>query len=392
MTSPFQFSHRLALCLAVVAAMTVFACSGQAEVPDAEQLAQRFRPYYKFSMEGNSQEPCRPCSWQWFAAHSDLFLGQNRIATFDQLRKDPSLILSLPYGNILRTKNPTGPLKLIPTEGTAAGEPWPDVINTGAGLYAQVEDAGDNFVILTYWSLFAFNQTTAIEALGGGNHTGDIIAVVLVYDRTRDQLVRASYGMHGRIIESFDLTGATFAGERELSGCRVDGSTECVKAKAFCIAPDRRYENGPYYYSPSDPAELYMVQDPKSKQFEHLAVYCEWGSHEPWPNPYGSVWLTPSHNGMGISFLPVAVRFLGAFNHPAQAEAPFVYFNGYWGKVPKGIIFHRSCFYPEGRKRNHFKIPGNSFVDRDPFGNGTLPWPPLRERNTGKPTENVGTN
>jgi hypothetical protein len=377
MMNALQPIHRLVSCLLVAIAVARIAGSARAEVQDAEQLAQRFRPYYKFSVHGNSQEPCRPCLWQWFATHSDLFRGNTRIATADQLRNDPSLIISVRDGNILSAKNPTGSLKLIPDAGAAAGEPWQDVIDTGAGLYAQVEDAGNNFIVLAYWSLFAFNRSTVVGALVGANHTGDITVVVLVYDRARDQLVRAFYGLHGCILESFDLAGATFVGEQELFGHRTDGEMECVKAKVIRIAPDRRYEDGPSYYSRADPPELYLVQDPQSKRFEHLAVFCEWGSHEPWPNPHGSVPFAPSHNGNGISFLPKSVRFLGAFSNPVEAEAPFVHFNGYWGNVPKGIIFHRSCFYPEGRAQNHFKIPKASFVDRDPFGEGTLQWPPF---------------
>jgi hypothetical protein len=358
--------------------------SVRAEVPDAEQLTQRFRPYYKFSLgSGGAQEPCRPCSWQWFTAHSELFHSGTRVATSQQLRDDPRLLLAVTDGNILSTQNPTGPLKLRPAPQAAEGEPWPSVINTGAGLYAQVEDAGDNFVVLTYWTLFGFNRTTPLGAAAGGNHEGDLTAVTLVYDRLQDQLVRAFFGLHGRILESFDLLGANVIGEQQLVGRRENGGAERVTAKIIRIARDRAYQNGPFYYSPAAPPDLYLVQDPQSGRFEHLAVFCEWGSHEPWPNPHGSAILAPEHKGDGISFLPKQVRFLGSFNNPVAAELPFVYFNGYWGKVPKGIIFHRSCFYPEGRKRNHFTIPEPSFVDRDPYGEGTLRWPPFRLR---KPT------
>ena len=377
MKMSFPFIRWLAPFLAA-AAIAGMATGAPLQPQDAQQLAQRFRPYDKFSVEGSDQEPCHPCSWQWFAAHSDLFAGQKRLATAEQLRNNPGLILSAPDGNILTAKNRTGPLKLIPRPGTTPGEPWAAVCDTGAGLYAQVEDAGSNFIVITYWNLFAFNRTTAIAALAGGNHSGDITAVVLVYDRARDQLVRASFGLHGRILESFDLAGAAIARHEELCGCRADGGDERVRTQVIRIAPGAKYEEGPYYFSPADPAELYFAQDPQSKRFDHLVVFYEWGSHEPWPGPGGWLPLTPDHNGKGISFLPASVRFLGTFSHPSSAEAPLVYFNGYWGNVPKGIIFHRSCFYPEGRSRNRFNIPPASFVDRDPFGNSTLPWPPSR--------------
>ena len=343
---------------------------------DAEQLARRFRPYDKFSVEGNAQEPCHPCSWQWFAAHSDLLSGDKQIFSAEQMGKNPGLLLSAPEGNILTATNRTGPLKLIPRSGTEGGEPWAAVHDTGAGLYVQVEDAGGNLIVLTYWNLFAFNRTTAIAAWGGGNHSGDITGVVLVYDRVRDQLVRASFGLHGRILESFDLAGGTIVRHEELTGRRTDGGDESVSSQVMRIAPEAKYEDGPYYFKPAEPADLYWAQDPQSRRFDHLVVFYEWGSHEPWPSPGGSLPLTPDHNGQGISFLPATVRFLGSFSHPPAAEAPLVYFNGYWGSVPKGLIFHRACFYPEGRSRNHFRIPPGGFVDRDPFSKTTLPWPP----------------
>jgi hypothetical protein len=109
--------------------------NAQAEVRDAEPLAERFRPYYKFSLDsGRVEEPCRPCSWQWFAAHSDLFHGSNLLATAKQLQDAPRLLLAVADGNILTAKHPTGPLRLRPDAIVAAGEPWPSVIDTGAGL------------------------------------------------------------------------------------------------------------------------------------------------------------------------------------------------------------------------------------------------------------------
>lgn len=346
------------------------------DVPDAEQLAQRFRPYYKFSVdEGNSQEPCRPCSWEWFAAHSKLMQGDIQLLSKVQLAKDPKLFLSVPDGNILRTKKPTAPLALRPDNEAYAGEPWKNIVDTGAGIYAQVEDASDNFVVITYWTLFGYNRATVLR--DSYDHEGDIIAVTVVYDRVHDQLVRAAYGLHGRVLELFNIALPQDVRERQLTGRNINGGEESVSAKVFHVSGDRAYEDGPYWHSPAGPT-LYLVQDPQTGRFEHLAAFCEWGSHEPWPNTNGSTVGAPKHGGNGVSFLPKRVRLLGSFATPAASEAPFVLFNGVWGNDPKGIIFHKACFYPEGREQNHFKIPVSEFQDRDPFHEGTLHWPPLR--------------
>ena len=36
-------------------------------------LAQRFRPYLKFSIDGGSDEQIRPCPWEWLVQRSELY-------------------------------------------------------------------------------------------------------------------------------------------------------------------------------------------------------------------------------------------------------------------------------------------------------------------------------
>jgi hypothetical protein len=303
------------------------------------------------------------------------------IATTAQLAGNPRLILSIPDGNILHSANHTGPLQLQPNDNAAGGESWDAVVNTGAGLYAQVEDAGNNYVVITYWTLFGFNRTTAARHLGG-DHLGDITGVVVVYDRTTDSLVRASFGMHGDVLESFDLAFPANTAETQLVGERMDGHLESVPAKIIRIPDSRKYQDGnPVMYSPAIPADLYFVKDPRTGKFEHLAIFHEWGSHEPWPNSHGSYKLAPKHDGEGISFVPKRVRFLGSIANPESTNAPFVLFNGHWGNQnsPRSPIFHSACFYPEGRPHNHFGIPEGIFADSDPFSKGPVDWPPPRK-------------
>src|SRR4051794_35159653 len=99
-----------------------------AGMADAEQLAQRFRPYYKFTLEdGGKPEPCRPCSWQWFATHSSVFRGKTQIVASAQLRSNPGLLLAQPDADIRTAKDRTGPLSLRPDRESQAGETWENV-------------------------------------------------------------------------------------------------------------------------------------------------------------------------------------------------------------------------------------------------------------------------
>jgi hypothetical protein len=61
---------------------------------DGEVLAQRFRPYYKFSSDpGHGGEKVRPVSWEWFVSHSEFSQGGKTILTQAQLAADPTQIL-----------------------------------------------------------------------------------------------------------------------------------------------------------------------------------------------------------------------------------------------------------------------------------------------------------
>lgn len=61
---------------------------------DHEQLAQRFRPYYKFSKEKfGAPEINRPCSWEWLVGHSELYKANKLIHSSVELQAKPSIIL-----------------------------------------------------------------------------------------------------------------------------------------------------------------------------------------------------------------------------------------------------------------------------------------------------------
>jgi hypothetical protein len=347
----------------------------RAQPNDHAALAQRFRPYYKFSTETLfGQERTRPCSWEWFVAHSELRLGSQLYLTNSQLQQDPRRILQQNNSDVRRSAKKDKPFTLHPSGAAHEGQPWTAVVNDGAGLYAQVEESEGGQVVIVYWTLYAYNLGTGGVAF---EHEGDITAVAVVYERARDQLVRASFVLHGPVLESFDLQGPESRRIETLRGVTANGAPEMVQSEVLRIAPNRRYQDGPSWHSPARPSDVYLVKDPRTGKFEHLTLFIEWGAHEVWPNPNGSVIAAPKHNGEGVSFLPTRVRFAGSTSAIVEAEAPFFFFNGVWGDPPSPV-FHRICFDPKGPSRPTVGIPDDQMTDRDPYWTGGLPWPPPR--------------
>ncbi len=363
---------------------------------DHEALAQRFRPYYKFSSDpGHGGEKVRPVAWEWFASRSELSQDGQKIWGAADLAKDPTEILRVigPKGvsDLRNAPSKDHSFVLTPDKSQYGGQTWADIAGTGAGLYAQVEDAGDNLLVLIYWNLYMYNSGTAGPL---ADHAGDIAAVSLVYDSTRDMLIRVNFVMHGAVLEQFNLQAPQYTGPATLTGVAVNGGKESVETNVLHIAPDHQYQNGPAWHSPTDPAVVSFAKDPVSGKYEHLVAYIEWGTHEPWPSTTGKVMVAPQHNGDDVSFLPAKVRFLGSITNPTASEAPVMFFNGKWGDPP-GFLFHRISFHAAIQKdktigpRSLPQDPSvlmteDAMTDRNPYcvnapNCGGLPWPPPRE-------------
>lgn len=379
--------------------------SSSSKLDDHAKLAFRFRPYMKFSFD-DSPEPCRPCSWQWFTNHSDFLVP---LAQWMKLppdkRKNPNYrftlqypllsaamggtiwasfirvvdnaykenILSAPNADVRTCTNPYKEYVLSPYERDQGGETWYEVIMRGAGLYAQVEDVDWRTVVLSYWTLHSENQANWLLHGLIGDHDGDITCVSVVYDRVTDKLTRVSYVMHGELVASFDLVDSGKQTPFNLIE-RSPSGPYFVPAAMLNVRDARNYRDSPWYDDDPDPV-VFIVKDPITNAAEHVAIYYEWGTHEPWPNGSGSAITAPKHNGNDISFLPGRLRFVGSLASPNIYEEPFLFFNGHWGD-PESPVFHMTCFYKDGYQHNFLKIPQEEFVDIDPFHDGELLWPP----------------
>lgn len=354
-----------------------------------EELAQRFRPYYKFT----DGEDFHPCSWQFFLSRSDLIweggfpivVVKNTNFASKTIAKNPQVLLkSFKNADIRTSANAVPSLRLRFDSKYYPGLPWSAVMR-GNGLYAQVEHADNRTVVITYWTLFARNEVDTGAFIGGtilgGNpsHQGDLIAVNLVYDIPSDSLTRASFVAHGDSINSFNLanpaaeTLVTLRGRRPNYNDIVDVAAKKIdieKKNCYQTGPNRGWEN----YKPAA-RSVYFVQKEKGEPFEHIAIYLERNSHEPWPNQFGSYPFVPEHDGNGTSFLPSNVHFIGSISSAVPDRESLFYFNGKWGD-PLSIAFHKTCFYKNGWNNGHFKIPKKSFIDLDPFHEGPLSWPP----------------
>ena len=169
--------------------------------------------------------------------------------------------------------------------------------------------------------------------------------VEMVYSRASDSIVRVSFAIHGKVIESFGLRNASFA-ITTLPGKDLGDNDIEVNAAEYDVG-NANYQDGPFWHSPSEP-RVYFVKDPDSGAYGHLAVYVEYGGHEPWPNPTGKVISKPKHNGKGISFLPTNVNLL---HIGSQSSELFAYYAGIIGKAgesPVCAMRHRFWYRSNG--------------------------------------------
>jgi hypothetical protein len=358
-------------------------------------LAMRFRPLIKTTLDGSKDEPFHPTSWQWFVKHTRLYVladipnkGSVPLLPASQQENHPEDILDPISANVVTASAVLPANGTLPNPGYGlvfydsqyeGGEPWSSVISNGDGVFAHVEAIPNtNQVNIEYTILWSYN------AADFSNHGGDITTVEAVYDRDMDLLVRLAYSIHGCALETYRIANPLTIGFRNLAGLGPDFNAVTARAAMVAVHPEdvSVVESGycDNEWNSSD-AYVFLAQDPTSQLYEHVVIYAEDGSHEPWPNESGSILTTPSHSGNGVSFLPGSVSVVGTPDAPNKNDEPFLYFNGKFGDDPEGIIFHNSWFWPCGRPSNNYCIPRDRFADKDPYDpTAKLGWPPHPEK------------
>ena len=340
---------------------------------DLNMLAQRFRPYIKFST-GDRQES-RPVTWQYLYQNSSLMKGDQVIVPLGGLSgNDANRVLQ--YADI--TKGPQAAqsalnyrLKIDESHNAQYGEGWAQA-EQGDGLYAHVtylknvtgQVPSANLVNIEYWLLLGSNVGPSV---GVDDHQGDLIGVQVVYDHVSDKLVRVTFSEHGTSLIMFDLVHSKPPTDAVLDG-KNDQGAHIKQAACKVEAQDHGFYSGGTGMTKGGDHHLFLVRDPVTNRCEHVALYLEHGSHEPWPNQSGWFVFVASHNGDDISYLPTTVHVLG------PEDAPFMNFGGFLGNSdgPAGIMFHRMWLGYNRTKP----------ADRDPYvDEGSLKWLPTLTAN-----------
>jgi hypothetical protein len=375
-------------------------------------LVERFRPYFKTSMNGSYIENYRPASWQWFVDRVSFVSGYKSSTpsgcagngTADdwpngQVLLDGasltaqlySVLATYPYADVRKfLPNDVDP----PDEGYAmhldqsssrTGEDWDSVVHQRHGLYAHVELTPDAnlkpeqwMINIEYTIFWAYNEALC------SHHNGDITTLVVVYDPTRDLPVRVTYSMHGYALEIFPVGSPEDFTYDLLPGRDQAGNALSVFAMRVNIPSTLSYQQGGSAHSPGL-SFVRLAQDPVSRQYTHPVVYVEQGSHEFWPNETGALTAAPQHNGNGFSFLPDNYPVLDTSDN--SPDHFFLFLNGKFGSDPHSIMLHRTWFWPEGRQievngkmepANRYCIADARLTDHDPYEAKleSLTWPP----------------
>jgi hypothetical protein len=384
----------------------------QMSLADQKALAMRFRPYIKTSVDG-SPEKYRPANWDWFVERSRMVqnyqpqdggAGCAGIGTADpqndgqplspapDLQNHPEALIQPPGANLAQFAISGGAvpdyryaLHLLNGDQYYGGEPWDDVIKSGHGLYAHVEQVSDVKGPLDIFNI----EYTIVWAYNNGycsHHDADITTIVVLYDRAADMLTRITYSMHGNVLQAYRLASPTSIDLGGVSGTDQNGvETTASSAKLHISAADAygisTATAAAVTYAASD-SYVYMVRDGTSLRWEHPVIFAEAGSHEPWPNDSGRIFTASTHNGSSVSFLPGDVQILGTPAAPNPDFAPFIRYNGKFGTDPVTLVMHNAWYWPgvEGRLHNYFNIPPGRFDELDPYDpKGKLGWPPAPE-------------
>lgn len=347
-------------------------CGGSFSIDASERclmdLANRFRPYLKFSKDKGKPEPHHPVSWQTLFNQSTLKYNNLSLNAWD----------SLSYSDVRRPNSCSNDTKLtFIKDASLYGAPWLNVLD-GEGIYSHVSQLGNGVYVIEYWILFPYNRVNVDcnvhdcgfwdwirwpswcadqkiteefceHVVNDMMHEYDLTNVVLVYNAINDQVKKVMFPQHGCSSMTFEfpagLPGAQWKSvhlpaDRGIIDNGIDGGkldTNVIELAAPTTWSVSNHCPFIYGFIHSEPV-LYLVKDPDTGRHEHPVLFIEWGTHENWPNPTGGFWVVPSHKGDDVSFLPHKVKLLRISGD--STDGPFLFFGGRYGD-PGGIMRHR---------------------------------------------------
>lgn len=293
-------------------------------------LLDRFRPYYRFSIDGGPDK-YHPTDALWFVKNSALLDAQDTgslvILNFGQLTDNPEHLLDI-YSSVWgwtdRTRGPAAitQFQLLIAEDKKTGEPDFEKIKANAtGLYGHVTSINipgmNKGYKIEYWQFYAFNDAPVEQY----RHQGDWENVQLVVADDQQTIIQVIHEVHGKSI-SFTLAKST--GKKQLA----DGGFE-FKGPKF----------GTLFWGPSGISRaqnsvlrLYCYQG----SCTHPEVYIEHSGHASWPVDYMGWVGARKHNGLGESYLVAAPCNLGEVNAPDPSclgSDIILHYNGHWGAL-----------------------------------------------------------
>jgi hypothetical protein len=340
-----------------------------------EQLLRRYRPFYRFSQAGGTDEPFRPADAVAELGSAQLVLDQpDYDGTSDPVQGcgragdhhlDPQEGLYTCRPDTSLVGNPTKTMYALNLDNSRYhGVSFDEARANATGLYGHVAPAtirGHAAYKIEYWQFFAFNNQN-LDVLGDdsiADHEGDWTSVQLWFDRELHRLVEIRYLVHGKAI-TFTIPATTPA----CSDCTID-----IKGPAYNPSPNNFFDDTASY---SNNAAQFYIDDHK---YKHVVVYIEQGAHEFWPGAWGhaskgfgpiNFALNP-HQGAGPSYLVPAVGNrlfnMGEVDHPLTRAGKLILpFNGFWGSTntkeliefgptrrsPVGPALHCSWKWPTG--------------------------------------------
>lgn len=312
-----------------------------------EQLLRRYRPFYKFSTDGDKVEANGPADPVTEIAHAQLKMmqGDDDVSGVvagcgekgDYHLVPASSLLTCKPDTTFANSDKVGSYCLNIDNSRYGGVPITQAKTDATGLFGHVTrgqvNGGHLAYVLEYWQFYAFNnQDITILGMGSfGDHEGDWTGVQLWVDSTTGQIGKLLYMVHGHDI-TFDVPAGTAPA---CASCMqaVKGSHYDPNVGSFFDATENPKYN-------DNQAEFWLDEN----KVEHVVLYIERGGHETWPGAWGTASFSvgpvslhlDSHNGAGESYLvpdaPGRPWNLGEVDHPLGDDATLlVQYNGHVG-------------------------------------------------------------
>jgi hypothetical protein len=354
-------------------------CDGISDRIETSLLA-RFRPYYRFSKEGNTGETFRPTDVIEYLRSGEVDgtgkEGERVLLTNQALNLNVLGVLNLNEqdhdrycqaraagvwscdSNILRNTRRTDYHMNPANERGRRGAEWPQVLaSKRVGLFGHVvpvrldnplaydrahvpsgSDGGHTYYKIEYWQFFGYSSNDKVN--DEGDHEGDWDTVQLIYDPGNQaaggapgKVVSVLFYAHGKELR-FDMSSAIGSVDMDGGSVREWRGSQYGKP-----VPELRDDSA---QARARNHVVRMFKDPVTGEFAHPVVFVEHGGHEFWPSAQWEIFGAQKHRGDDTehSYLTSAPPNLGEVEHPLSEDPAakiVLQFNGRWGTYSRHL-------------------------------------------------------